>query len=107
MGTHRYPEEFRREAVRLLRGGSKSRAALARDLGISDGTLAAWVVEFDTRDAGGLDEDERAELIRLRRELAEVTEEREILRKAAQYFAKETTRSPAAGSSTTTRRSTR
>jgi transposase len=104
MGTHRYPEEFRREAVRLLRGGSKSRAALARDLGISDGTLAAWVVEFDTRDAGGLDEDERAELIRLRRELAE---EREILRKAAQYFAKETTRSPAAGSSTTTRRSTR
>lgn len=104
MGTHRYPEEFRREAVRLLRGGSKSRAALARDLGISDGTLAEWVVEFDTRDAGGLDEDERAELIRLRRELAE---EREILRKAAQYFAKETTRSPAAGSSTTTRRSTR
>ncbi len=107
MGTHRYPEEFRREAVQLLRRGDKSRAALARSLGISDGTLAAWVVEFDARDLGGLDEDERAELIRLRKQLAEVTEEREILRKAAAYFAKETTRSPAAGSSTTTRRSTR
>ena len=107
MGTHRYPEEYRREAVELYRRSGRPRAAVARSLGIADGSLAAWVEEFDARDAGGLDEDERAELIRLRKELAEVTEEREILRKAAQYFAKETTRSPAAGSSTTTRRSTR
>lgn len=91
----------------MLRRSGRSRAGVARSLGISDGALAAWVKEFDGRDRGGLDEDERAELIRLRRELAEVTEEREILRKAAAYFAKETTRSPAAGSSRSTRRSTR
>ena len=107
MGTHRYPEEFRREAVELYRRSERSRAEVARSLGIADGSLAAWVKEFDARDGGGLDEDERAELIRLRSELAEVTEERDILRKAAQYLAKETTRSPAAGSSATTRRSTR
>lgn len=92
MGTHRYPEEFRREAVQLYRRSDRPRVEIARSLGISDGSLAAWVQEFDARDVGGLDEDERAELIRLRKELAEVKEEREILRKAAQYFAKETTR---------------
>lgn len=92
MGTHRYPEEFRREAVELYRSSDRPRCRVAESLGISDGALAAWVKEFDARDAGGLDENERAELIRLRRELAEVKQEREILRKAAQYFAKETTR---------------
>jgi len=92
MGTHRYPEEFRHEAVQLYRRSDRPRVEIARSLGIADGSLAAWVQEFDARDAGGLDEDERAELIRLRKELAEVKEEREILRKAAQYFAKETTR---------------
>lgn len=107
MGTHRYPEEFRREAVELYRRSGRSRADVARSLGIADGSLAAWVKEFDDRAAGGLDADERAELVRLRKQLAEVTEEREILRKAAAYFAKETTRSPAAGSSMTTRRTTR
>jgi transposase len=50
------------------------------------------MADADARDAGGLGEDEHAELVRLRRELAEVKEEREILRKAAQYFAKETKR---------------
>ena len=92
MGTHRYREEFRREAVELYRRSDRPRVEIARSLGIADGSLAAWAKEFDARDAGGLDENERAELIRLRKELAEVKEEREILRKAAQYFAKETTR---------------
>lgn len=92
MGTHRYPEEFRREAVQLYRRSDRPRVEIARSLGISDGSLAAWVTEFEARDAGGLDEDERAELIRLRKRVAEVEEEKEILRKAAQYFAKETTR---------------
>ncbi|MDG1878697.1 MAG: transposase [Acidimicrobiales bacterium] len=92
MGTHRYPEEFRREAVQLYQRSDRPRVEVARSLGISDGSLAAWAVEFDAREAGGLDEDERSELIRLRKELVEVKEEREILRKAAQYFAKETNR---------------
>ena len=92
MGTHRYPEEFRREAVQLYRRSDRPRVEIARSLGISDGSLAAWVNEFEARDAGGLDEDERAELIRLRKRVVEVEEEKEILRKAAQYFARETNR---------------
>lgn len=92
MGTNRYPEEFRREAVELFRSSGRPRCQVAESLGISDGALAAWVKEFDARDGGGLSEDERSELIRLRKELAEVKQEREILRKAAQYFARETTR---------------
>ena len=92
MGTHRYPEEFRQEAVQLYRRSDRPRVEIARSPGISDGSLAAWVNEFEARDGGGLDEDERAELIRLRKRVAEVEEEKEILRKAAQYFARETNR---------------
>ena len=93
MGTHRYPDEFRREAVELYRSSDRPRCRVAESLGISDGSLAAWVAEFDQRDApGALNDDERAELARLRKELAEVKQDREILRKAAQYFARETTR---------------
>ncbi len=51
------------------------------------------MAEFAKRDEpGALSNDERSELVRLRKKLAEVTEEKETLRKAAQYFAKETTR---------------
>jgi transposase len=93
MGTHRYPEEFRREAVELARSSDRPRCQIASSLGISDGSLAAWIAEFEARDApGALSDDERAELVRLRKELAEVKQDREILRKAAQYFARETTR---------------
>jgi transposase len=93
MGTKRYPEEFRREAVELARSSDRPRYQVAESLGISDGSLAAWMAEFAKRDEpGALSNDERSELVRLRKKLAEVTEEKEILRKAAQYFAKETTR---------------
>lgn len=91
MGAHKYPEEFRREAVELVRTSGRPRCRVAESLGVSDGALAAWVAEFSD-EPGQLDPDERAELKRLRKELAEVKQEREILRKAAAYFAKETTR---------------
>jgi transposase len=66
---------------------------VAESLGISDGTLVAWTAEFDKADApGALNADERAELVRLRKELVEVKQEREILKKSAAYFAKETFR---------------
>jgi transposase len=93
MGSKKYPEEFRREAVDHWRASDRPRCQVAKSLGISDGTLVAWTAEFDKADApGALNADERAELIRLRKELVEVKQEREILKKAAQYFAKETTR---------------
>ena len=61
--------------------------------GIADGSLAAWVKEHQKRSApGALSEDERAELKRLRRENAELKQDREILKKAAQHFAREATR---------------
>ena len=88
----RYPEEFRREAVELYRSSDRSRAEVAKSLGISDGSLAAWVKRARTEAESGLDSDERAELERLRRENRELRMDREILRKAAAYFARETNR---------------
>ena len=88
----RYPEEFRREAVELYRSSDRSRAEVARSLGISDGSLASWVKTAREEAESGLDADERAELERLRTENRELRMDREILRKAAAYFARETNR---------------
>jgi transposase len=77
----------------LYRGSDRSRAEVAKSLGISDGSLAAWVKAAE-RDAapGALDADGRAELERLRKENKDLRMDREILRKAAAYFARETNR---------------
>ena len=92
-GPSKYPEEFRREAVELFLAGDRPRCKVAESLGIADGSLAAWVKEHEKRTApGALSEDERAELKRLRKEVAELKQDREILKRAAQYFARETTR---------------
>lgn len=86
-----YPIEFRREAIALLRSSGKSVPRLAAELGISPQSLRNWSRQIDVDDgrAGGLSSEEREELRRLRRELRTVTEEREILKKAAAFFAKE------------------
>lgn len=93
----KYPAEFQAEAVRLVLTTDKPMAEVARDLGINDKTLGNWVRrerEQQTIDAlpGALSEHERLELKRLRKEVADLRVEREILRKAAAYFAKETIR---------------
>ncbi|MGD9637333.1 MAG: transposase [Pirellulales bacterium] len=89
----KYPEEFRREAVALYRSSDRSRVEVAKSLGISDGSLAAWVKEVEAAEQpGALDASERAELARLRKENADLKLDREILRKAAAYFARETNR---------------
>jgi transposase len=98
MGRHsKYPEEFRRESVQLVLTTDKSMADVARDLGINYKTLGNWVRSEQAakaRDAapGALSESERVELKRLKKEVTELKTEREILRKAAAYFAKETIR---------------
>ena len=89
-----YLPQFRAEAVELARTSSKSIPQLARDLGISDQALRDWLKQADS-DAGrgqpgDLTTDERAELRRLRRENQVLRQEREILKKAAAFFAKET-----------------
>ena len=87
-----YPEEFRREAVELVRLNEKPLVQIAKDLGVSDMTLRNWVKRADV-DAGkraGLTSDEREELRALRRENRTLRMEREILKKAAAFFARET-----------------
>ena len=86
-----YPPEFRREAVQFTRTSERSIAQVARDLGISNQTLRNWIKQADV-DAGkreGLTTDEREELRRLRRENRTLLQEREILKKAAAFFARE------------------
>ena len=86
-----YPPEFKAEAVRLAKSSGETIAQIAKDLGISDQTLRNWVGQ-DNVDAGkksGLTSDERARMRELERENRKLREEREILRKAAAFFAAE------------------
>jgi transposase len=87
-----YPEEFRREAVQMLRAGRSPRE-LAESLGVSEQTLRNWRRQ-DQRDRherdDGLTSDERDELRRLRRENARLKQERDLLKRAAAFFAAET-----------------
>jgi transposase len=91
-----YPPEFRQEAVRLARSGSKRISEIATDLGVSEQSLRSWVAQdmIDSGEREGLSTDERARLRELERENKLLREEREILKKAAAFFARETDRRP-------------
>ncbi len=86
-----YPLEFKVEAVQLVQRGERSLARIASDLGVSEQTLRNWVkqAEIDSGVRTGLTTEERDELRRLRRENRILTEERDILKKAAAFFARE------------------
>ena len=92
MGTYRYSAEFRADAVALARSSDRPLAQVARDLGVNHETLRQWVKaaeraeqpEAVARDA------KDAEIARLRKQVRELETEREIPRKAAKYFARET-----------------
>ncbi len=85
------PSGLQAEAVRLVGSSDKSVGVLAKALGVADQTLRNWVrqAEIDGGARDGLTQGEREELRRLRREVRTLTEEREILRKAAAFFAKD------------------
>lgn len=90
-----YSKEFKIEAVRLLELGEKKSTDLARELGISRSKLYQWREQLKGKTADdafpgpGRRNAESAELARLRRENAQLKEDLEILKKAAKYFAKE------------------
>lgn len=87
-----YPPEFRREAVQLVRSG-RSVKDVADSLGCSDQSLHNWVKQeqLDRRERDdGLTSSEREELRQLRRENVRLKQEREILKRAAAFFAAET-----------------
>jgi transposase len=95
MSRKRFSVEFKEQAVRLVRDsqGKKSLTAIARDLGVTVSGLSKWVREAERAEAAGMSPGSRRALEeenrRLRRELDQVKEEREILKKAAAFFAKE------------------
>ncbi len=86
-----YSPEFRLEAVRLLRSSDRSIRSSRVSFGVSPQTLRNWAIQLDVDQgkAEGLTSGEREELRRLRRENRILTEEREILKKAAAFFARE------------------
>ena len=92
--THRpYPQEFRQRMLELVRAGRKPEE-LGREFELSPQTIWNWIrqAELDSGTRGdGLTSEEKEELRRLRRENRQLREEREILKKAAAYFAKDST----------------
>jgi transposase len=87
-----YPKEFREGALQLVRGGERPVAQIASDLGIAESCLRRWIkqAELDRGERDdGLSTGDREELRRLRRENARLKQEKEILRKAAAFFARE------------------
>ena len=94
MERRRFAAEFKREAVRVAKQSGVARSQVARELGLNANMLSRWVREAEAgkweMSAGTpLKTEQQQELERLRRELKRVTTERDILKKAVAYFAKE------------------
>ena len=87
-----FSDEYKAEVVELCRTSGKSIAQIARDLGIGETAVRRWIAQAEI-DAGwrpGLTTDEHAELVALRKENRVLREERDILKRATVFFAKET-----------------
>lgn len=94
----RFTKEFKLEAVRLLELGQQPATQLALELGVARNQLYKWQEQVKQsgsdsafRGPGRKPLDQQSEIERLKRELKKVTEERDILKKAAAYFAKDVT----------------
>ena len=87
-----YSSEFKQNAVKLAVESDQSVAKTARDLGVNANTLYTWITKYRQPESqgnkGSREIHPHDELIRLRREIAQLKEERDILKKAAAYFAK-------------------
>jgi transposase-like protein len=85
----RFTPEFRAEAVRLARASSEPLSRIARDLGVNAATLGSWLQAARPPSAVPLTDTERSELRRLRTENRQLRMERDILKKATAFFAKQ------------------
>ena len=85
-----YPKEFKEEAVALVTEQGYSVPEAAKSLGIAVSLLYSWKAKVEKQNTGlSLNEDERSELKRLRKEVKNLRMEKEILKKASLFFAKE------------------
>ncbi len=85
-----YPAEFKEEAVALILDQGYSVSEAAKSLGIGTSLLYKWKEKYEAeREGSAMSEDERSELKRLRREVKSLRMEKEILKKASAFFAKE------------------
>ncbi len=84
----RFTDEFKAETVKLVKQSDRTMSAIAKELGVSSKSVGEWVRNAaDSKES--MSEDERTELKRLRKENSELRMEKEILRKATAFFAKE------------------
>jgi transposase len=83
-----YPKEFRDDVVAVARKGQASLAQIAKDFGISEGSLASWMKQADVEDGRrpGLADADRAELRELKKRNRLLEQENEVLRRAAAYL---------------------
>ena len=88
MGSGNFTDEFKRDAVAQITERGYPVAEVSKRLGVSPHSLYAWRRKF-SKQSGSTDGDQAAEIRRLKNELARVTEERDILKKATAYFAKD------------------
>ncbi len=84
-----YTDEFKKDAVLLVTEQGYKMSEAARSLGVGEGLIRRWRREFEEAEADGLSSDEREELKQLRKEVRQLRVEKDILKKASQYFAKE------------------
>jgi transposase-like protein len=87
----KFSDEFKRDAVEIVRTSGKSIAEVARELGIYDSSLGNWVrqVEVNRGERDGLSSDDSRELSELRRENAHLRMERELLKRAVAFWVRE------------------